>query len=114
MDNRIYSDAEISDFYKNYRESLSRQKEIDLQNIQQQRKNAQASIMSGANKAGMMYSNFPERNKIQYEAQTYMPAQAKIYSTYQTGLDTLRNNTLKYINSIKDIQDQIAYLNSLQ
>lgn len=110
----MYNNDEMTEFYKNYRESLSRQQETDLQNLNQQRLNAQATIMSGANKAGMLYSNFPERSKIQYEAQTYQPAQAKIYSSYQTGLDTLRNNILKNFNSIKDIQDQITYLNSLK
>jgi hypothetical protein len=110
----MLSNDELDEFYKNYRENLSRQKETDLQNLNQQRLNTQSTIMSGANKSGMLYSNFPERSKIQYEAQTYQPAQAKIYSSYQTGLDTLRNNILKNFNSIKDIQDQIAHLNSLQ
>lgn len=111
---QMYSNDEMTEFYRNYRENLSRQQETDLQNLNQQRANTQATIMSGANKAGMLYSNFPERSKVQYEAQTYQPAQAKIYSSYQTGLDTLRNNILKNFNSIKDIQDQIAYLNSLK
>jgi hypothetical protein len=69
--------------------------------------------MSGANKAGMMYSNFPTRSKIQYDMGTYTPAQNKIFTTYQTGLDSLRNNIVKYQNSIKDIQDAIAHLNTL-
>lgn len=104
---------QINDFYKNYRESLSRQYEIAKQNLEQQRKNAQTLIMSGANKAGMLYSNFPERSKLQYDIGTYTPAYTKLYSSYQTGLDQLKNNILKYQNSIADIQDSIAQLNSM-
>lgn len=109
----MYDENQWQDFYKNYRESLSRQYETAQQNLEQQRKNAQAAIMSGANKAGMLYSNFPERSKIEYDAGTYEPAKIKLYNTYQTGLNTLRNNMLKYQNSIKDIQDSIAHLNSM-
>jgi len=109
----MYSEDQIKDFYQNYRESLSRQKESALQNLNQQRNNAYSQIMSGANKAGMMYSNFPTRSKIQYDMGTYTPAQNKIFTTYQTGLDSLRNNIVKYQNSIKDIQDAIAHLNTL-
>ena len=109
----MYSENEWQDFYKNYRESLSRQNEVAKQNLWQQRRNAQASIMSGANKVGMLYSNFPQRSKIQYDTQTYDPSVVKLQTTYQTGLDTLRNNILKYQNSIKDIQDNIAHLNSM-
>lgn len=108
----MWTEDQLKPFYQNYRESLSRQYQSALQNLDQQRKNAQASIMSGANKAGMMYSNFPERSKIQYDMTTYTPAQVKLHNTYQTGLDTLRSNILKYQNSIKDIQDAIATLNA--
>lgn len=108
----MYTEDQVRDFYQNYRDSLSRQYESALQSLDQQRRNAQTTIMSGANKAGMMYSNFPERSKIQYDMSTYMPAQTKLHSTYQTGLDTLRKNILNYQNSIKDIQDAINTLNA--
>lgn len=110
----MYSESEMQDFYKNYRESLSSQYENAKNSLEQQRKNAQASIMSGANKAGMLYSNLGERAKLQYDANTYQPAAIKLNTTYRTGLDTLRNNILKYQNSIADIQDAIAHLNSMQ
>lgn len=109
----MYTQDEIKDFYRNYRDSLDRQYQSAMQTLDQQRKNAQASIMSGANKVGMLYSNFPMRSKIQYDQGTYQPAQIKLRNTYQTGLDTLRNNILKYQNSIADIQDSIAHLNSM-
>lgn len=110
----MYEENEWQDFYKNYRESLSRQNELANQNLAQQRKNAQATIMGGANKSGMLYSNFPQRSKIQYDVQTYEPAMVKNYQTYQTGLNQLQNNILKYQSSIKDIQDSIAHLNAMQ
>lgn len=109
----MYDTDTIRNFYQNYRENLSRQYEIDKQNLEQQRKNAQASIMSGANKVGMLYSNLPYRTKLQYDQNTYQPAQIKLATTYQTGLDTLRNNILKYQNNIAEIQDSIAHLNSM-
>lgn len=109
----MYTEDQVKDFYQNYRDSLDRQYQTSLQNLEQQRKNAQTSIMSGANKAGMLYSNFPARAKIQYDQETYQPAQIKLQNSYQTGLDQLRNNILKYQNSIAEIQDSIAHLNSL-
>ena len=110
----MFSTDEIKNFYQNYRDSLDRQYQTNLQSLDQQRKNAQTSIMGGANKAGMLYSNFPARSKIQYDQQTYQPAVIKLNNTYQTGLDTLRNNILKYQNSIAEIQDSIAHLNSMK
>lgn len=104
---------QIKEFYQNYRDSLDRQYQSALQSLEQQRKNAQTSIMSGANKAGMLYSNFPVRSKIQYDVNTYNPAVIKLQTSYTTGLDQLRNNILKYQNSIAEIQDSIAHLNSM-
>lgn len=109
----MYDANQIKDFYQNYRDSLDRQYQTAMQSLDQQRKNAQATIMSGANKAGMLYSNFPARAKIQYDQQTYQPAQIKLQSSYQTGLDQLRNNILKYQNSIASIKESIADLNSM-
>ena len=109
----MYETQEIKDFYQNYRDSLDRQDQTAVQLLDQQRKNAQTAIMSGANKAGMLYSNFPARSKIQYDQQSYQPARIKIQNSYQTGLDQLRKNILKYQNSIAEIQDSIAHLNSM-
>lgn len=109
----MYDINQIKEFYQNYRDSLDRQLQTSLQSLDQQRKNAQTSIMGGANKAGMMYSNFPARAKIQYDQQTYQPAQIKLQNTYQTGLDQLRKNILNYQNSIAEIQENIAHLNSM-
>ena len=103
----------IADFYKNYREQLSRLKEASMRSLENQRNLAQQQIMAGANKAGMMYSNFPERSKIQYDTDTYIPAVQKAQTSYQTGLDALRNNMLKYQNQIAEINKSIADLNAL-
>lgn len=104
---------QIKDFYQNYRDSLDRQYQSAMQSLEQQRKNAQTAIMSSANKAGMLYSNFPARSKIQYDQSTYQPAVIKLNTGYRTGLDQLRSNILKYQNSIAEIQDSIAHLNSM-
>lgn len=109
----MYDTNQIKDFYQNYRDSLDRQYQTAIQSLDQQRKNAQTSIMGSANKAGMLYSNFPARAKVQYDQTSYQPARIKLQTSYQTGLDALRNNILKYQNSIAEIQDSIAHLNSL-
>ena len=74
----MYTTDEVKDFYQNYRDSLERQYQTANQSLDQQRKNAQATIMSGANKAGMLYSSFVPREKIKYDAETYTPM-----STYE-------------------------------
>lgn len=103
----------VDEFYKNYRESLSALNEANKRSLEQQRRNAQASIMGAANKAGMMYSNFPTRDKLRYDVGTYQPALVKNQQSYSTGLDTLRSNAIKTANTIANLQDQIAHLNSL-
>lgn len=110
----MYTTDEIKSFYQNYRDSLDRQYQSGLQSLDQQRRNAQDSIMSSANKAGMLYSNFPARSKIQYDQSSYQPTLQKLNTNYRTGLDTLRQNILKYQNNIADIQDSINHLNSLK
>lgn len=82
-----------------------------MQNLQNSRNLQFQGIMSGANKAGMMYSNFPERSKYQYDTSTYVPAVTKVQQSYQTGLDKLRSNTVDLTNQLKDINDAIADLN---
>ena len=102
----------INQFVKNYREALGRQYQTSLQGLNQQRLNDQRSIMSNANARGMMFSNFPARDKIIYDQQNYLPNMVKLNQSYQTGLDKLRANIVNYQNSIKDIQDAIAELNN--
>lgn len=110
----MYTQEQLKDFYQNYRDSLDRQHQMSMQSLDQQRKNAQTSIMSGANKAGMLYSNFPTRAKIRYDQETYQPAVIKLNTGYLTGLDTLRKNILNYQNAIAEIQENIAHLNSMK
>lgn len=102
---------EIQSFIDAYRDSLGKQKDLELQGLENARRNAYQSIMGSANAAGMMYSNFPERTKLQYDTNTYMPAITKVNQTYQTGLDTLRNNITNTWNSIQDLKDATATLN---
>lgn len=109
----MLDENQVKNFYQNYRDSLDRQYQSAIQSLDQQRKNAQATIMSSANKAGMMYSSFVPREKIKYDTNTYQPAVIKLNTGYRTGLDQLRNNILKYQNSIREIQDSIAHLNSM-
>lgn len=108
----MYDDNQIKDFYQNYRDSLDRQYQTGVANLEQQRRNNYASIMGGANKMGMLYSNFPQRDKIKYDTQSYQPALIKMYQGYQTGLDKLRSNILNYQNQIKNIQEAINELNA--
>ena len=101
----------VDPFITQYRDALERQRDLSLQNLGNTRRNDFAQIMGNANSAGMMYSNFPERTKIQYDTSTYMPNQTKIQSTYQTGLDKLRTNVISLSNQLKNINDAISDLN---
>lgn len=104
-------DESLSPFVQAYRETLEPQYQSAVDVLNQQRKNDYASIMSNANKAGVMFSNFPMRSKIQYDTQTYYPSLIKQRQSYQTALDKLRENTANIINQNKSIQEAIADLN---
>ena len=106
-------DETVDPFINAYRNSLERQRDLSLQNLENQRRLDQRSIMAGANKAGMMYSNFPQRDKIKYDTQTYMPGQIKIQQGYQTGLQKLRENIINTSNQLQSINDAIADLNAI-
>lgn len=90
---------------------LSRQRDFALQTLEQERRNQFQNIMGAANAAGMMYSNFPERAKYQYDTGTYNPAAAQVQTSYKTGLDRLRANTLNALNTLAEYSDEIASLN---
>lgn len=108
----MYDDNQIKDFYQNYRDSLDRQYQTGVANLDQQRRNDYASIMGAANKMGMLYSNFPQRDKIKYDQQNYQPNLIKLYQPYQTGLQKLRSNIINYQNQVKNIQEAINELNA--
>ena len=112
MDLKDYQGNDINQFIKNYRDTLQAQYDAGVNTLQNQRRNDFASIMSGANKAGMMYSNFPQRSKIQYDTQTFYPSMVKGYQSYQTALDKLRANALNLYNQNKAIQEAIDDLNA--
>ena len=102
----------LNDFVKNYRDALKNTYTSNLSQIEQQRLNDEASIMAQANARGMMYSNFPERSKMQYEVENYLPAREKAFTSYQTGLDKLRSNAVNTYNNIMSLEDAINDLNS--
>lgn len=101
----------VDPFISKYRDDLEHQRDLAFQNLDNTRRNDFQSIMGNANTAGMMYSNFPQRTKKQYDTQSYMPSQTKIQNTYQTGLDKLRSNVVNLSNQLRNINDAIADLN---
>ena len=103
--------TDVNGFLKAYRDSMKNQYDANVSSLNQQKRNADAQIMSAANKAGVMYSNFPQRSKIQNEA-NYLTNRAKLNSTYQTGLDKLRSNAVNTYNQIKSLEEAISDLNS--
>lgn len=111
MELKDLQNNDINQFIKNYRESLQAQYDAGVNALQNQRRNDFTSIMSSANKAGMLYSNFPQRSKIQYDTQTFYPARIKTYQGYQSALDKLRQNALNLYNQNKTIEEAIADLN---
>lgn len=114
MDNFTTLQGEdVNEFYKNYQDALERQRDLANQQLQQQRSNDFASIMSNANARGMLYSNFPAREKVKYDVSTYQPQLVKTQQSYQTGLDKLRSNALNAWNNIQAIQEKINDLNEI-
>ena len=109
MDSKDYVDPYLTA----YRDSLKEQYDAAVANAEQQRTNDFATLMAQANTRGMMYSNFPERSKVQYDTATYMPAIVNARTSYQTGLDTLRSKGVQLANQIKSIEEKIADLNSM-
>lgn len=103
----------INDFINEYRDTMKQNYDFNVSAIENQRNNDYQSIMSQANKRGMMYSNFPERQKIQYDADTYLPNLKNAYTSYQTGLDKLRSSALNAYNNVKETEDQIKHINEL-
>lgn len=102
---------ELNSFIANYRNELDRQRDLGMQNLDNNRRNQFQNLMGSANTAGMMYSNFPERAKVQYDTSTYLPSKIKLQQSYQTGLDKLRSNTTNYINQLASINEAISDLN---
>lgn len=111
MDNWYdYQGNDIDLFIKNYRDSLKAQRDSNLKQLQQNRRSYFTSIMGGANRRGMMYSNFPQRDKLKYDTGVFMPAMVKNQQSYQTGLDTLRNNAVNLWNKLKAYNEAISDL----
>lgn len=104
----------IDPFIQKYREALNAQYEANKKSLDQTRINDQTNIMSNANVNGMMYSNFPTRDKIKNDTSTYMPNLIKVRNTYQTGLDKLRANALNNYNTIQYYKDMINHYNGLR
>ena len=102
----------LEPYLSQYRTALEEQRNAAQANVEQQKKLDYTQLMSTANKAGAMFGNLPERAKVQYVANTYLPNLANVQSTYQTGLQKLRKNTLDYANNIKSIEEAIADLNA--
>lgn len=111
MNNYVLDGTDINSFVNNLRESLKGSYDAATANIENQRKLDYGTIMSQANKAGSLFSNFPQRAKYQYQVGTYLPNLAKAQTTYQTGLNSLRSNTVDLVNQIKATQEAIADLN---
>lgn len=111
MELKDLQNNDINQIAKNYRTALDNQYNAGVAALGQQRTNDFANIMSGANKAGMMYSNFPERSKTQYDTQTFTPTLVKTRQSYQTGIDKIRSNVADLYNNNKTIEEAIADLN---
>lgn len=106
------NEEDANKFLNSYRESLKTAYDASVANINNTNRLQNQQIMSNANSRGVMYSNLPQREKIQYQTNTYIPNINKAQTTYQTGLNTLRNNELTYLNKIKSLDEAIAELNA--
>lgn len=104
-------DDEINNRFVNAYRSLESSLYGALKDAENNRRNAYTNIMGAANKSGMMYSNFPERSKIQYDTYTYLPAIEGAQNTYQTGLQKIRNSAIDLSNQLASINEAVSDLN---
>lgn len=102
-----------NEFVNNLRTALQQSYDMGMANLENQRFLDQSAIMNKANKAGVVFSNIPQRMKIQYDTGTYMPNQVKLRQTYQSGLDSLRNAGVNAANQVAYYQQMIDHYNSL-
>lgn len=102
-----------NDFLRNLREALQQSYNAGLKQLENQRQLDQSAIMNKANKAGVMFSNIPQRMKLQYDTNTYMPNQVKLNQSYQSGLDSLRNAGMNAANQVAYYQQMIDHYNTL-
>lgn len=102
-----------NEFVQNLRTALGESYDAGMKALENQRSLDHAAIMNKANKAGVMFSNIPQRMKIQYDTQTYMPAQVNLRNSYQTGLQSLRENAINMANQVAYYQQLIDHYNSL-
>lgn len=102
-----------NEFMNNLRQALQQTYDASITNLENTRKLDHTNIMSTANQKGMLYSNFPQRDKIKYDTYTYMPNQVKIRNAYQTGLDALRNSGVETANQVRYYQQMIDHYNTL-
>lgn len=107
MELQVEELQQVDPFMQKYRDAMTRNRDAGVIQLNQQRENDQGVIMADANRAGMMYSNFPTRSKMQYDVNTYNPNLIKIQSAYQTGLDALRNKGVELANFLKQSQEAI-------
>lgn len=103
---------EANNFYNTYKDTLQQQYDSKVAALDQQRKNDYNGIMATANTGGMMYSNLPARNKVIYDTEKYNPAVAKARTTYQTGLEKIRQKAVDNQNLIRRYQLAIDDLNN--
>lgn len=108
-----WSSNNIGDFVQNYRQALSDQYAADTAALANQRNLDYTTIVSGANRSGLLHSSFPTIRKLRYDVNTYEPNLVKLQQGYQTGLDKLYSNVANYYNQIKDYQEKIADLNEV-
>lgn len=107
MELQVEELQQVEPFMQRYRDAMARNRDAGVMQLNQQRENEQGIIMGQANTAGMLYSNFPTRTKMQYDTNTYNPNRIKIQSAYQTGLDSLRNKGVELANYLKSTQESI-------
>lgn len=98
-----------NEFIQNYRKSLQESYDAGVKALENQRLLDHSAIMNQANKSGVLYSNIPQRMRTQYDTQTYMPNYTNLQNSYQTGLDTLRNNGINAANQVAYYKQMIDH-----
>ena len=109
--NNLDGTVNTDDFIASYRQALQDQYDTAVANAENQKKLDETSIMSNANVKGSLYSNFPQRDKIKYQTNSYLPSLTNARNTYQSGIDALRSKAVDLANNITTIEQAIQDLN---
>ncbi len=80
--------------------------------LEQTRRNQLAGTASALSSRGLLNSGTMPLKTVQYDTATFIPESTKIDQTYQTSIDTMRNNSAKLYNQLLQADNTITQLDA--